>query len=148
MRRSKAGLGSVLLVVAGAGLAGGCVTLGPDGRLMRDPTGNAVCSLIIPGVGQFMNQDWGKGALMMALNVLNNSRAATVETDAEIRSWVTIGAAISIWSAVDAHQMAVQLNVTRPLGAPHYGSSPARPPVAVVLDPANERATATLEWRF
>jgi hypothetical protein len=115
---------------------------------MRDPTGNAFWSLVIPGVGQFMNDDWGKGVLMMSLNVLNNARLSPDSTTEELNSWVLVGAAIGVWSAVDAYQVASELNATRPLGTMPAARAQARTPMVVLLDPVNECATASFEWRF
>ena len=45
----------------------GCTTISPDGTVMRDATGNAWASLLLPGAGQFYNKENGKGLLYLGL---------------------------------------------------------------------------------
>jgi hypothetical protein len=133
----------------GFALAPGCVAVGPGGQAIRDGTANALWSFIIPGTGQIMNGESGKGLGMMAVFLLNDLRASNDECmSADDAEWYsTVRLAVTIWSAVDAYSSAQRLNATAPFGppAPRRG---APPPVAFALDPVGRSAAASVEWRF
>ena len=140
----------------------GCVTVGRDGQLERSAAGNAVASLLIPGLGQFMNGQPGKGALMMAINIGNNVLWANrtdfggtgYVSESERMRFLVIGAGVMVWSGADAARVARHLNETNPLPggggargvqgvAPEYD-----PPFVVAFDPLGKRISASLCLRF
>lgn len=134
----------------------GCTTVGAGGQMQRDATGRAIWSFLIPGVGQFMNREVGKGALMMGINVANNVYLQSSETREEFHqrrpTAVTIGLAVGVWSAADAHGVAQRLNMEQPLGRMNRStrapSEPSSAPVTVCLDLLNKRLLAGASYRF
>lgn len=123
-----------------------CAGCGPGGR--------AVWSFVIPGVGQFMNDEAGKGALMLGLNVLTNASYMNAEPeDASVYILLSLG--ISTWSAVDAYTVAEQKGLTdldrdAPSLARVRCSERATPPVVftTVLDPLTGRITNGVTLTF
>ena len=123
---------------------------------MRDAGSRSFWSLIVPGVGQFMNGQAAKGALMMAINVGTNVATMNAETPEDATPYFTVNLANGIWSAVDAYNVANELNRTAPLGVPYRmtDAGVARDgacelaPLLVVLDPFSRTAGAFVQYRF
>jgi hypothetical protein len=141
--------GKIVALVAALALAG-CTSIGPGGQMQRDATGNALWSFLIPGAGQFMNGETGKGALMLGLNVLSVGGALRSETLEEAQTWLTVGLVVEIWSTADAYSSANRLNRERPLGI-YRSQAPAEPkgtPITVCLDLVNKRLLTSVSYRF
>ena len=127
----------VLLVPATAG----CIHISRDGRLQRWAAGRGAWSVVIPGVGQIMNGEYGKAALMLGLGLANNVKIGSLEEDAEgDRRWewaseevrvrhavVTVG--LGTWSGIDAYSVAKKQNETAPVRLAMGGSAAAGCPV-------------------
>jgi hypothetical protein len=148
----------------------GCTSYDSYGRPTRGATGRAVWSLIIPGVGQFMNEQPLKGLLMLGINVGTNVgyRNALEEGDRQqAGTFVLVNLANGIWSCADAYSVANYLNRTQPLMAdgdlyePYAldeghslvsdaGASDGAesPPLIVVLDPFTSSASAVVHFKF
>jgi hypothetical protein len=141
-----------VVFVLGVALAG-CSSVGPGGQMQRDATGNAIWSLIIPGVGQFMNGEAGKGALMMSVNVANNLYLRSSEDIDEYNERLTtclpVGIAVSVWSCADAYASANRLN--QGPRRTYHSRAPAETeatPITVCLDPFSRQVVASFCCRF
>jgi hypothetical protein len=131
----------------------GCTTVNSNGHVERNAGGRAFWSLVIPGVGQFTNGEYGKGALMMGLNVLNNASYSSIsdpdEAAARYDSFMAVSLLIGGWSAADAYKVATDLNRTSPIQRTYGQSIPTEPtPLTVALDPFTQTALAQYCYRF
>jgi hypothetical protein len=168
----KRALLSAVLLTAAAG----CLHVAPDGRLERWAAGRTVWSVVIPGTGQFMNGEYGKGALMLGLSLANNIGTGTWEEDAEGGRefvWASDEAraryaiflvGLGTWSGMDAYKVTMMQNETAPvrLGAASAEAGPAsdfdepgraspadgKTPPVLVLDPLGGKLSATLCYQF
>ena len=61
----KGGGVKALLAVIVLLLSVGCSSVTYDGRILREPVGNACLSGLMPGWGQFCNEEYIKGAAFM-----------------------------------------------------------------------------------
>ncbi len=145
-----------ILAVAAVLALAGCTTVGPGGQVQRAAGAHALWSFLIPGVGQFMNGEVGKGALMMGVNVANNvylmtSVPETLEEAQQIAAIsLVVSLGVSVWSAGDAYSSTNRFNQT--LGSRTYRSrAPAEPettPLTVCLDLINKRLLMGVDYRF
>lgn len=116
------------------------------------PGGACAWSIFIPGVGQFANEEYGKGALMMGLIMGNNLVLAQrmldgTLTEGQLLIQDTVGLGVNIWSAVDAYKVAKDKGLTLEGTDDLDMVAQADPaPVQVVLDPIGRRAS--LSYRF
>ena len=135
----------------------GCTSTTSTGHAERSAGGRAFWSFMIPGVGQFTNGDYAKGALMMGLNMVNNSSFASIEDPDEAasryNSYLALSLLIGGVSAADAHSTATELNRTQPLSGYRYRGAhgEATPgdaaPMTVMLDPVTRTAMASYCYR-
>ncbi len=147
----------LLLIPVLAALAG-CTTIGAGGRPMRDPTGRALWSLLLPGAGQIANRDYLKGALMIAGTLIVHS--GNPENREEEAGQVTVSLAIHAWSATDAYHVAQRLNIMEPTeSGAGVGSVPStepegpawrdgRPRLAFLVDPVTGRLLVSAAFSF
>ena len=98
----------------------GCTTISPNGTVMRDATGNAWASLLLPGAGQFYNKENGKGLLYLGLATTSyiswmNSEKTVVNwpyiTTYRDNTWLYCLGAISVLSAIDAFHSSQRYNL-------------------------------------
>ncbi len=67
----------------------------PSGQVAKNPTVAVVLSLFIVGLGQFYNNDWKKGLVMLGATILLAVPTAGL-------AWL----GIAIWSCIDAYKVA------------------------------------------
>ena len=115
----------IAVLIAALALAG-CTTTLPDGTVVRDPTGNALLSLfVLPGVGQFCNEQPGKGTLMLVGHLACFVTAVSEEDpDKALPFWI-LDLGICIWSGIDAYNVSKQYNARLGASAFDFGVAPA-----------------------
>lgn len=112
---------------------------------VKSPVLACIFSLIIPGVGQMYNGQFGKGVLMLGLQLLSALLAT-------IGIGVFTGLIVAIWSAVDAYQTAKRINLEAAQRAgyipPGYAAQavpqPSYPPPAQLPGPNGAPTTNNL----
>ena len=146
------GIGGVFLLVAV-----GCIRLDEEGQLQRHASARGFWSFLVPGSGQIMNGQPGKGALLLGLEVANwLTYLDDDEVDRNDERLYSVMGVVHLWAATDAYDVAATLNETAPFKmrvvvpgeeaanpAPQTGWIPF-----VFLDPVREQVTASLAYRF
>lgn len=126
------------------------------------PGGKAVWSLLIPGMGQFMNNENGKGATFLTVGIL--AGIMSYETELEYigedeyfryyeedytdtaKAFRIIHYGTAIWSAIDAYQVGSKLAEAPIDDSSHKLARTVQPPIQIVLDPLNKHIG--LSYRF
>jgi len=81
----------------------------PPAAARKNPTVSLICSLLLPGVGQMVNGETGKGILMLAGWIVCWLLFLTLVP-------ILIAIGIWVWAMVDAYRGAVRWNIARGLG--------------------------------
>ena len=147
---NRKGLGAAFLAAV---LAAGCSYHdGNTGRRVRMPKARAVWSFFIPGTGQYMNGEVGKGALMTGMSATAWISAERSRGGGQaLQLWFVAG--IGMWSAIDAYKVADRPSRVPGLAMQEAGEQPCgvSAPCLVgftTIDPFGERLITTVSYRF